>query len=473
MRRIDPESFAPTHDARLPQRTGVVRAVGSDAPARMLAPTLTLIFEEAQRDLGVGVVGEGTSQGRGTLEQLVERMSQKLGFELSTSERDEIVAQLEYDQKPFGILQSLADDPTISDIIITSYTKIAVQTARKNLHTDLAFPSADAYEAFVEKLLLRAGTTFSTKKPVADGMIGSFARVHAVHKVLCDEGPYLTIRFNRFARVTLQDLRRYGLAPEEVFDYLRGVVRAGQTVLLVGEVGTGKTTLARALASTIPDHESILVIEDTPEIRLEHPHVRYVRTREENTDGAGRVPPAECIRAGMRMAMNRIIFGEMRDSEAAEAFIDVCASGHPGLSTIHARSANEAITRLELFLGRAQKGVSQDVLSEQIVTAVQVIAFVDICRVTGRRRIMEVKEIGPVAEGVIRQRDIFRYAVTQGLPTWKVLTRVSAHRDVLENGDPAVVLSTFPGQLDLPVEVMYREAGERPQIGYSRRMANA
>src|SRR5690606_26243088 len=107
----------------------------------------------------------------------------------------------------------------------------------------------------------------------------------------------------------------------------------------------------------MPADESLLVIEDTPQIRVEHPHVRYVSTREANADGAGRVAPSECIRAGMRMAMNRMIFGEMRDAEAAEAFIDACASGHPGISTIHGRNAADAIARLELFLGRAQKGV--------------------------------------------------------------------------------------------------------------------
>ena len=158
------------------------------------------------------------------------------------------------------------------------------------------------------------------------------------------------------------------------------------------------------------------------------------------------------------MAMNRIIFGEMRDAEAAEAFIDVCASGHPGLSTIHARSASEAVARLELFLGRAQRGVSRQVLSEQIATAVQVIVYVDVCRETGRRRIMEVKEIGPVADGVLRQRDIFQYQLQSGLPSWRVLNRVSAHRAQLESGESPVVLSSYPSQLELPTDIMMREA---------------
>ena len=237
------------------------------------------------------------------------------------------------------------------------------------------------------------------------------------------------------------------MAPEAVLRYVRALVRGGFTVLIVGEVATGKTTLCRALASAIPGNESILVIEDTPEIKLVHPHVRYIRTREANIEGAGRVSPSECIRASMRMAMNRIIFGEMRDAEAAEAFIDVCASGHPGLSTIHAKTSAEALTRLELFLGRAQKGVAASVLTRQISTAVQAIVHVDICLLTQRRRIMEIKELGGVADGVLRQKDIFRYEVRDGRPQWRVCCRVSSYREALERGDRPLLLAELPAAL--------------------------
>lgn len=428
-----------------------------------LAPGLARILREVQRDLA----GRG-DVGAEELRTAIKTAAQRLGFELGAYERDEVGAHFERDRKPFGVLQTLVDDPSVSDIIVTNYARIDVQQGRRTGSTGLTFASAEAYENFVERLLQRAGATYSTKKPIADGMIGSFARIHAVHKSLCESGPYLTIRLNRYATVALEDLISAGLAPRAVFDYLRGVVRRGLTLLVVGEVGTGKTTLTRAIAASIPETESILVIEDTPEIRLEHPHVRYVATREANAEGMGRVSPSECIRAGMRMAMNRIIFGEIRDAEAAEAFVDVCASGHPGLSTIHARSAADATTRLELFLGRAQKGVGRNVLSEQIVTAVQVVVHVDVCRFTGRRRIFEVREIGPVADGTIRQREMFAYRCEGGLPTWRVVTKASAHRELLEAGEDPVRLSLLPNVLDLGFQAAYREtvgARRAPQEG--------
>jgi pilus assembly protein CpaF len=190
-----------------------------------------------------------------------------------------------------------------------------------------------------------------------------------------------------------------------------------------------------------------------------------MRTREANNDGAGRVAPSECIRGGMRMAMNRIIFGEIRDAEAAEAFIDVCASGHPGLSTIHARSAIDTIARLELFLGRAQKGVSQSVLQQQIGTAVHVVVHIDICKDTGRRRIMEVVELGSVADGVLRHRNIFRYAPVNGSASWSVENRISTYRDQIESMPEGVLLNKYPTQLELSSSHAFKDAAATRTYG--------
>lgn len=431
---------------------------------RLLSPVLSHILSEIKREIGLDLAGSEELKDfpdQLELQALILKIAEQSGFELSSFERDEVLAELEREQHPFGVLQDLVDDPSVSDIIVSSYAQIAVQQGRRTHSTDLAFASQEAYEAFVERLLQRAGAAYSTKAPIADGMLGSYARIHAVHKSLCESGPYLTIRINRFSTVSTDDLCRFGLAPKEILNYLKGVVNLGQTLLVVGEVGTGKTTLLRAIASNIPVTDSILVIEDTPEIQLEHPHVRYVRTRDANTDGAGRVSPSECIRAGMRMAMNRIIFGEIRGAEAAEAFIDVCASGHPGLSTIHARSASEALTRMELFLGRAQKGVSKAVLNEQLSTAVQVIVFVNVCPISGKRRIIEVKEIGGAADGVLRQRELFRYQVKDMVPSWCVVNRVSNFREGLETLEEPVKLSALAANVELEHDVMYREAVSR------------
>ncbi|RME59917.1 MAG: CpaF family protein [Candidatus Dadabacteria bacterium] len=392
------------------------------------------------------------------LSELVLAEADKLGVELSSYEKDTLVEILEKEQQPFGVLQELIDDKQVSDIIVTDYSHISIKQGGKVIATGVAFPDQASYEAFVEKILQRAGASYSTKQPIADGMIGKSVRVHAVHRCICASGPYLTLRINRYASVTCEDLVKVGLAPAEIFQYLKACLISGQTLLIVGEVGTGKTTLARAVAGSISPEESILVIEDTPEIRLEHPQVRYMVTRSANTDDAGKISAAECIRAGMRMAMNRIIFGEIRDAEAAEAFIDVCSSGHPGLSTIHAKSGAEALTRLELFLGRAQRGVARQIIYEQIATAVQVIVFLNICKVTGKRRIIEVREVSGAADGTLRQRLLFNYEPQDGLAVWKVKNKSSCFREQIESCSEPCFLADFPNELWLDDATMFREA---------------
>jgi pilus assembly protein CpaF len=427
---------------------------------KQLTPVLAHIYEEVQRELALHDNNQNLIDhiDQQQMIHMIMLAASRIGIEINTFERDQILSFIEKDRKPFGILQPLVDDPDVSDIIVTAYGNIAVQQGRRNFNTDISFPNQELYEAFVERLLTKANSSYSTKKPVADGMLGSMARLQAVHKSIAEGGPYLTIRINRFSEVSLSDLQKNGLGPRVILEYLRRVVVAGNTLLIVGEVGTGKTTLARALASALPSDESLLVIEDTPEIKLTHPHVRYLRTREENIDGVGRISPSACIRASMRMAMNRIIFGEMRDSEAAEAFIDVCASGHPGLSTIHARSATEALSRLELFLGRAQKGVAISVIQQQISTAVQVVVYVNICKKTHKRRIFEVREIGPLADGVIRQKELFKYNTEADTPQWQIKSKVSYYRELLEQGADPIFLNRLNETIDLDFNIAFRES---------------
>ena len=411
-----------------------------------LSSALSYIIKEIRIEIGKDFSKDQEEYTQKDFCDLIDTISIRHGFELSSFERDEILEQLEKEQKPFGILQTLIDSPEISDIIVTDFDDVCVQQKRKNYKTDITFPNKESYINYVERLLQKAGTTYSTAHPITDGMIGGLVRVHAVHQTICEKGPYLTLRINRFSKVKIDNLIRYELAPKEVFDYLSVAVKSGLTIFVAGEVGTGKTTLIRALAACIFKEESILVIEDTPEINLEHPHVRYLRVREANADNAGLISPAECIRAGMRMAMNRIIFGEIRDARAAEAFIDVCASGHPGMSTIHAKSASDAISRLELFLGRAQKMVANNILKEQIASAVQIIVHIDICHNSGARRIMDVREITSMSDDVIQQREIFKY-VYKNKPTWQVLSNVSSFEEDFKKKKLNLSLRTLKNEL--------------------------
>lgn len=392
-----------------------------------LAPFLRRLCDELRRALLPPPSRAAVDQYPLDPRVVLEKIAQDQGIALSSLERDQILTLLAEEQAEFGLLQRLVENPQVSDVIVSAFDKIAVQCGRRNYATDYRFADQQSYEQYVEMLLQRAGTSYSTRRPIADGVVRSFARLHVIHRALAESGPYLTIRLNRFQTVKCADLAAGGLAPNEVLAYLCDAAKGGATVLIAGEVGTGKTTLLRAVGSSYPDEESILVIEDTPEIRLEHPHVRYIVTRESNNEGIGLISSHDCIRGGMRMAMNRIVLGEIRDAQAAEAFIDVCSSGHSGLSTIHARSPTEALSRLELFLARAERGVDRSALLQQIATAVSVLVYLGVCPQSGVRRILNVREIGSYADGVIRYREIFRYEPTVMGGCWRIITRSSAY----------------------------------------------
>ncbi len=385
------------------------------------------------------------------ISQLVESIEELHGEQLSSQERNTVILTLSQSLEDFSVLNSLVQDPDINDIIVRSYNEISVQKGRKNFRTDLAFPCHESYQAFIENLLKRAGKSCTSSTPVVDTAIDSRVRACVTHQSFSPPGmgPMLTLRIARHSEVTLRGLEYFEFAPNEILKYLEYLVaHSGKTILIAGEVGTGKTTLVRALSQAIPETESILLIEDTQEINLCRPFARTLLTRGNNSEGTGEIPPWLAIRTGMRMAMNRIILGEMRDAAAAEAFIDVASSGHPGLSTIHARSSKDALGRLEIFLLRAQANAQIETIRRQICNAVSVIVFLGMDRKSGRRKIKEVIEVGQSAEGCIQSSAIYSFQDDQN--TWKRERGISQFDQQLRRQE--IVLSSPGSNINLSLK---------------------
>lgn len=408
-----------------------------NAPASLMQLTASAryVTREAKKRLAQqSAVGGETPKDEGELFRLIRLVEEAEGEELSDIERTAVAASLSASFDHYDILTPLVDNPDVNDIIVRAYDDISVQTHRRNIQTDLKFADYDSYRSFVENLLKRAGKSCTVATPVVDAAIDPTIRACVTHESFspAGTGPMLTLRVARHRYISLESLVHFQLAPSNVLEYLAAIVASGTgTLLVAGEVGTGKTTLVKALALRIPEDEAILIIEDTHELLLQRRFVRTLLTREANTEGAGRISPAMAIRTGMRMAMNRLLLGEMRDGEAAEAFIDVCASGHSGISTIHARSAKDALSRLELFLARAQGNVMIDAIRRQIANAVSVVVYMGMDKFTGHRHILEVLEVESSSDGAIQVSPIFRYRPRQNTPEWVREAGVSRFSDVL------------------------------------------
>lgn len=425
-----------------------------------LTPTAKFIIKEAKKKLGESAnINSKDLLTEKELQNLVELIEQKEGEILSAKERTQVVALLSSSLDHYDILTPLVENPEVNDIIVRAYNDISIQKSRANIQTDLEFPDHDTYKAFIENLLKRSGKACTTSTPVVDVAIDPHVRACVTHQSFSPEGsgPMLTLRIARHKNISLEGLIQSELCPQVILNYLASIISEGsQTVLIAGEVGTGKTTLIKALVSKIPENEAILIIEDTHELVLERNFVRTLLTREANTEGAGKISPAKAIRTGMRMAMNRLILGEMRDAEAAEAFIDVCSSGHSGMSTIHARSARDAISRLELLLSRAQAGVGMDSIRRQIANAVSIIVYLGLDKDSGKRRVKEVVEIGTYADGAIQFSPIFSFNRDKENNNiyWKREAGVSSHYNILSKHK--VFIENAGDKFFLDAEDMYR-----------------
>lgn len=418
-----------------------------------LSPLGNTVLREARRELGsdfnVDTDGGGDSVSEAAIARAVEKVLKKRSETLPDLEKANIVIHLQKDLLGWGVLQPLIDNSEVTDIHVYDHKTVVLQRGKVSEATGLNWPSAQSYSSFIDRVLMRLGKSLSTQQHTVDASFANGIRICAVHESVCgSRGPLLTIRIPRIADASLESIISYQVAPPVIVDYLASLTRSGLcTIMLAGETGTGKTTLMRCLATQFSPDESIVSVEDTPELNLQHPFYRALVSRTANIEGIGEVTLQEHIKTTLRMTPTRVLLGEMRTPLAAEAFLESAQTGHVGMSTVHARNARETLVRLESLLGRAQKSVSIEIIRQQIALAVDVVIWLIREKGTGKPRIAEIIEVGHFVEGQIQVRPMFTLAKQGQQPVWRIDSWASAYEEILS--EDGIFLGNCPPEITL------------------------
>lgn len=295
-----------------------------------------------------------------------------------------------------GPLQPLVDDPAVTDVLVTG--PAAVWVDRGNGVERVRMDLGD--EAAVRRLAVRlaavGGRRLDDASPYVDARLPDGVRVHAVLPPLA-EGTHLSLRVPHRRHLTLDDLVRLGSVPPDWAQLLEGLVLARTALLVTGGTGTGKTTVLGSLLGSVPASERIVVVEDSTELRVDHPHVVRLQSRAPNVEGAGGVDLTELVRQALRMRPDRLVVGEVRGAEVRELLAALNTGHEGGCGTVHANAVGEVPARLEA-LG-ALAGLGREAVHAQARGALQVV--VHLRRVDGRRRVVELGAVDPDADGLV------------------------------------------------------------------------
>src|SRR5438132_13350485 len=340
--------------------------------------------------------------------KLAESVLAQEAMPLSTPERDRLVNEVQHELFGLGPLEPLLGDPTISDILVNSHSTIYVERRGKLEATNVAFKDDEHLMRVIERIVSSVGRRIDESSPMVDARLRDGSRVNAIIPPLSIDGPVLSIRRFGAEPLRMNSLVENKALTKDIADMLDMCVRARLNVLISGGTGAGKTTLLNALSAYIPEYERIVTIEDSAELQLQQPHVVRLETRPPNIEGRGQVTQRDLVRNSLRMRPNRIVIGEVRGGEAVD-MLQAMNTGHEGsMTTVHANSPRDALSRLEVTVSMSGLEIPIRALRQQISSALHIV--IQAQRLSdGSRRVTSISEITGMEGETITMQEIFMY----------------------------------------------------------------
>jgi pilus assembly protein CpaF len=355
----------------------------------------------------------------------VEKIIKKDQLVINQIDLLNIVKDLKNEIFGLGPLEPLLADKTISDILVNTCSTIFVERAGRLELVNYHFDDNAHLLKTIEKIVARIGRRIDESSPMVDARLADGSRVNAIVPPLALDGPALSIR--RFSEVpyTMENLISFGTLTHEMALILAALVRSKINILVSGGTGSGKTTLLNIMSGFIPDTERIITIEDAAELRLQQVHVVRLETRPPNLEGKGEINQRALVKNSLRMRPDRIVVGEVRGAEVLD-MLQAMNTGHDGsLTTIHANSSRDALTRIENMVGLTGLPVVQKSLRQQIASAISVV--IHTARLSdGKRKVMSIDEITGLEADVVTMQEIYSYKQSGVEPDGRVIGKFMA-----------------------------------------------
>lgn len=345
---------------------------------------------------------------------------QSLNIKLPQTIQEQLFKEILDDILGFGPLQSLLEDHTISEVMVNGPNSVYIEQKGKLVKTGITFEDDDAVLRIIEKIIMPLGRRIDADTPTVDARLPDGSRVNAVIPPVAIDGPTITIRKFEKGRLSIDQLIEFGSVTRNMAKFLEACVISRLNIMISGGTGSGKTTLLNVLSRFIPVTERIVTIEDAAELQLQQDHVVRMETKPPNIEGKFQVSIRELVRNSLRMRPDRIVVGEVRGGEALD-MLQAMNTGHDGsLTTIHANSPRDALSRLETLCLMAGMDLPVSVIREQVASAVDLI--VQQSRLTdGSRKITSITEVAGMEGNTIVMTDIFKFEKTGITPEGKVI----------------------------------------------------
>ena len=345
------------------------------------------------------------------LTKLVNELLEKESVPLSMKERETLIVDIQHEVMGLGPLEPLVQDQTVNDILVNRADQIYVERAGKLELTDIKFRDEAHLRKIIEKIVSGVGRRIDESSPMVDARLLDGSRVNAIIPPLALDGSSLSIRKFSKDKLQIQDLVEKRSLTPEIAELLRGIVEARLNILISGGTGTGKTTILNILSGFIPANERIVTIEDSAELQLRQDHVVRLETRPPNVEGRGEVTQRDLVKNCLRMRPDRIVMGEVRSGECLD-MLQAMNTGHDGsLTTIHANTPRDCLTRVETLVAMAGLNLATKALRHYISSAIDVV--LQMTRLSdGSRKITSLSEIVGMEGETITLQEIFLFKQT-------------------------------------------------------------